>query len=125
MALHFRCEYIRCGKKNCHTCPHGPYWYSYERINKRLHKKYVGKQAPVFANNNCHMDRRDEIFSRSTASVALAEIILGVGKHPTEKDARAAFRRLTKKHHPHRGGEDREFRLVSAAWSYLSKLNGW
>lgn len=42
-------EYIRCGKPNCRTCPHGPYYYQYWRDGKRIQKKYLGRVIPPTA----------------------------------------------------------------------------
>lgn len=43
-----RDEFVKCGRKGCKSCPHGPYRYSYQKINGKLHKKYLGKPlAPV------------------------------------------------------------------------------
>ncbi|HEY9853327.1 MAG TPA: hypothetical protein V6D28_27895 [Leptolyngbyaceae cyanobacterium] len=40
----YRLEKVKCGKPNCHSCPHGPYWYAYFRRNGKLVSKYVGKE---------------------------------------------------------------------------------
>jgi len=42
-------ERIKCGRKDCHCCPHGPYWYGYRREGSRMKKKYFGKDPPVGA----------------------------------------------------------------------------
>ena len=39
----YRMERVRCGKKGCTKCPHGPYVYKYWREGGRLRKKYAGK----------------------------------------------------------------------------------
>lgn len=43
-AVVYQLEKVRCGKGACKSCPHGPYWYSYQRDGGRLKSKYVGKQ---------------------------------------------------------------------------------
>jgi hypothetical protein len=45
-AVSYRQQWVRCGKKACTTCPHGPYWYGYRREGGRLRSRYVGKEAP-------------------------------------------------------------------------------
>lgn len=36
---------IRCGKKNCERCPHGPYWYAFIALpNGRSSWRYIGKK---------------------------------------------------------------------------------
>lgn len=42
----FRQELVRCGKKGCTRCPHGPYWYAYWREGGRMRSRYVGKTLP-------------------------------------------------------------------------------
>jgi hypothetical protein len=39
-----RQEMVRCGKKGCTRCPHGPYWYAYWREGGRTRSRYVGKE---------------------------------------------------------------------------------
>ena len=45
----YRLEATRCGKEKCKCAQgqlHGPYWYSYMRIEGRVKSKYVGKTLP-------------------------------------------------------------------------------
>jgi hypothetical protein len=39
----FRQERVRCGRKGCTRCPHGPYWYAYWREDGRVRSRYIGK----------------------------------------------------------------------------------
>lgn len=39
----FRQQSVKCGKSNCGTCPHGPYWYAYWWEDGRRRSLYVGK----------------------------------------------------------------------------------
>ena len=45
----YRLESVRCGKEKC-KCKsgklHGPYWYSYARVNNKVISQYVGKRLP-------------------------------------------------------------------------------
>ena len=34
---------VRCGKANCTTCPHGPYWYAYWWEDGKRRSRYLGK----------------------------------------------------------------------------------
>jgi len=43
----FRQQTVRCGKKGCTSCPHGPYWYAYWREDGRMRSRYVGKELPA------------------------------------------------------------------------------
>src|SRR5512142_521711 len=45
-SLTFRYETVRCGKKNCTRCPHGPYWYAYWKEGGRTRSRYVGRVLP-------------------------------------------------------------------------------
>ena len=38
-----RQQMIRCGKRACTKCPHGPYWYAYWTENGKRKSRYVGK----------------------------------------------------------------------------------
>jgi hypothetical protein len=45
----YRLEGIRCGKEKCKCARgqlHGPYWYSYMRIEGIVKSKYIGKKLP-------------------------------------------------------------------------------
>ncbi|HEY7874481.1 MAG TPA: hypothetical protein VIG64_05090 [Actinomycetota bacterium] len=39
----YRRESVRCGKRGCTRCPHGPYWYAYYREDGRLKSRYIGR----------------------------------------------------------------------------------
>ncbi len=41
--VHLRSQYVKCGKRNCTRCPHGPYWYAYWTEDGRRRSRYVGK----------------------------------------------------------------------------------
>ena len=45
----YRLEEVRCGKRGCTRCPHGPYWYAYWREDGKLHSRYIGKTPPSTA----------------------------------------------------------------------------
>lgn len=38
-----RIKMIKCGRKGCLKCPHGPYLYIRERKNDKYIDKYIGK----------------------------------------------------------------------------------
>jgi hypothetical protein len=45
----YRLEGVRCGKEKCKCAGgklHGPYWYSYTRVQGKVKSQYVGKQLP-------------------------------------------------------------------------------
>lgn len=48
----YQLELVRCGKPTCKCAgpagkKHGPYWYSYQRNNKRVVSKYLGKHLSL------------------------------------------------------------------------------
>jgi hypothetical protein len=43
-----RLEYVKCGDPDCEN-PHGPYLYAYWKQDKKLKKRYVGKNFEHFA----------------------------------------------------------------------------
>lgn len=42
----YRRQNVRCGKRGCTRCPHGPYWYAYWREDGRLRSRYIGRRLP-------------------------------------------------------------------------------
>jgi hypothetical protein len=42
----YRLETVKCGKPNCRSCPHGPYWYAYYREGAKLKSRYIGRELP-------------------------------------------------------------------------------
>ena len=45
----YRLEEVRCGKEKCKCASgelHGPYWYSYMRVEGRVKSQYIGKKLP-------------------------------------------------------------------------------
>ncbi|MDX1468514.1 MAG: hypothetical protein R3258_04180 [Acidimicrobiia bacterium] len=42
-SVSLRQQHVRCGKRDCSKCPHGPYWYAYWTEDGRRRSKYVGR----------------------------------------------------------------------------------
>lgn len=45
----YRLEGVRCGKEKCKRARgqlHGPYWYSYTRVEDKVKSQYIGKKLP-------------------------------------------------------------------------------
>jgi hypothetical protein len=61
----YRLEMVKCGKKHCGKCPHGPYWYEYDHGRIYTRKRYVGKELPE------HI--RAQLSARQKLSVAAQE----------------------------------------------------
>lgn len=38
-----RCQAVKCGKRACTRCPHGPYWYAYWTEGGRRRSRYIGR----------------------------------------------------------------------------------
>lgn len=34
---------VKCGKRGCVSCPHGPYWYAYWSEGGRRRSRYIGR----------------------------------------------------------------------------------
>jgi DnaJ domain len=128
MTYTYQLKYIRCGKKTCRTCPHGPYWYRFWKERGRLRCEYVGKVDPSFHEQLLYGNERaelDEIFDKGKASAELAERILGVRKGCDVAHAQKAYREKCLECHPDRGGDKRAFQRLNAAWSFLKVARGW
>ena len=57
-SITFRYETVRCGKKNCSRCPHGPYWYAYWKEGGRTRSRYIGRSLPMPALQSYEEKRR-------------------------------------------------------------------
>jgi hypothetical protein len=130
----YRCQYIRCGKLNCRSCPHGPYWYGFRSEKGRTRSKYFGKNDPrhkksVSKNNDGKTHKKehpyDKILSSATANAGLAGEILGVFMVKDRVLVQKRYRELVLANHPDRGGDHDTFVRINAAWSYLCTLYGW
>jgi hypothetical protein len=42
----YRLQRVRCGKRGCARCPHGPYWYAFWRENGKVRSRYIGRELP-------------------------------------------------------------------------------
>ena len=117
-----RSEYVKCGKKGCKSCPHGPYWYAYWWADGKTHKRYVGKDTTRdFAQER----RLDEIHDRRKASYAVACEILGLRENCTKEECNQAFRAQSKIHHPDRGGTQSAMSRINAAYEYIRTMMRW
>ena len=128
--MHFRQEYIRCGKSTCWCASgrkrkgkagHGPYWYGYYYERGKLKKRYFGKQLPGSGRKTKREPKRSafdrwHIPRRWTDGDAFR--VLGVTKR---KDAKAAYRKLIAKHHPDRGGDEAKAKAINLAWAHLRR----
>lgn len=48
--------------------------------------------------------------------------VLGISVESSKEEAKSAYRKLVKKHHPDRGGDVKEFMKVQKAWELLDSL---
>lgn len=130
----FRLQYIRCGKRNCGRCPHGPYWYAFWSEGGRTRSRYIGKVDPRVA-QPASSDARpgelkrhhlwDAILSARTATMGLACTILEITEESQQIRVEESFRRLSRIHHPDRGGDAHLMLCVSVAFSFVMKSRGW
>lgn len=127
----YRCEYVRCGKKGCKGCPHGPYWYAYWREDGRVRKRYHGKADPRVRKGahtrgeDIASDPREKMFCKREASLALALQILGWLTVPPKAIAEKHYKELCLANHPDRGGDTLELQYINAAWSYVKAYQRW
>jgi len=129
----YQCEWVRCGKRNCRSCPHGPYWYGYWSEKGKTRKRYFGRNDPREPERmppeepaeEPVIDWREPLFNRRTVSESLARRVLGVSPLDGRDACFAAYKRLTLDAHPDRGGDSRDMAYLNAAWSYLKACNSW
>ncbi len=41
--VHLRKQEVKCGKRGCTKCPHGPYWYAYWTEDGKRKSRYIGR----------------------------------------------------------------------------------
>jgi DnaJ domain len=127
----YRNEYVHCGKRNCKACPHGPYWYRYQRRGAKVHKEYVGKIKPDDLAGELHRehgrvwDKFDEILAPGGLLIKNAWAVLDLPPMATEGEAKRAFRKASMLHHPDRRGDKRRMQAVNIAYDYLRHYHGW
>lgn len=117
----YRCEWVKCGKSACRSCPHGPYWYGYWKESGKTKKEYIGKKEPKPKEAP---DPRKEIFSPITATHELACSILGLPKTYNLGEIKKQYRKLSLVHHPDRGGDVQEMKFINAAYEWLNACFG-
>lgn len=124
--MSFQCEYVRCGKRACRSCPHGPYWYEYWREGPKIRKRYRGKKRPQFdhdgrrAFKRADVEQLDDILDRRRASLGLALKLLGFAAVPTLDELKTRWRKLSMELHPDRQtGDEKRFTRASAAYTFV------
>jgi hypothetical protein len=129
MTVTYRCQYVRCCNPRCRACPHGPYWYGFWKEGGRTRSCYYGKKDPrppaprvVKASE---LERWRAMFERRTASVELAQEILGLGVIYDQDAATQAYRKRCMDWHPDRQGDSEKMQMANAAWSYLRAFYHW
>ena len=140
----YRNEFVKCGKDQCKSCPHGPYWYWYwnekqESGKWKTRKRYVGKDLPrnfyrgpddpsapeTARPTPARPHPHDEILRRGCNDIALAIAVLGIPLAITEAEATRAFRKLSLQCHPDRGGDVKTMCRINAAWAILRRYKLW
>ena len=70
-----------CGKPRCRRCRegtgHGPYWYSYQTINGRTVRTYVGKELPAQAQATGVAEESSEARASEVAGAVVRLYVLG------------------------------------------------
>ena len=54
--IEYRQMLVKCGKKACTLCPHGPYWYARIKKGQRWVHIYIGKKWMTLEQKN-ELDR--------------------------------------------------------------------
>lgn len=129
----FRLQYIRCGKRSCKTCPHGPYWYAFRTVEGKTRSRYCGKRDPrepigagsAINREASRADPWEAILSRRTACLDLACEILGVNAWDSQDQVEQAFRSRSRVHHPDRGGDERLMICLEGAFSFVVQFHRW
>lgn len=95
-----RREWVKCGKAACKRCRgrgHGPYWYSYYRVEGRLRKTYIGAWLP---NEYEHLltDNHEPIAYSHGSSMYHKECVAALGYSGPEVDELLKLAGISKVH---------------------------
>jgi len=129
MTWSYQVEYISCGKK-CKSCPHGPYWYRYQKQSGKTIKEYVGKfmafqYGVEGAQEMMTRDPRRLILKGDTATPNLAYAILGLKPGAGPDETRRAFDTLASFCRQDLDALHPELALLTCAYTYLRVFNDW
>lgn len=120
----YRNEFVKCGRKGCRKCPHGPYWYCYWYEGKRLRKKYIGKNFKPEEKDNgepCPQNPLDAIFDKGKATLRVAKSILELTDDFSMEACRRVYRKLSLENHPDRGGDTKKQARINAAFEFMER----
>jgi hypothetical protein len=122
----YQLRYVRCGKPNCRSCPHGPYWYKAQHRGDRVYWRYVGKMRDddarrAFAESPREEPREQRWSFTGRMNAATAMRIMGFSSWPTADELKQRWRVLMAQHHPDRGGSTEIAAAINAARDYLQK----
>lgn len=124
-----RCEWVKCGKAGCRSCPHGPYWYSYWSEGGKTRKRYHGKGDPRAKGKDKTApppkpDPLDDVFFASRINSDLCYQILGMNYGCPWEEVKKRYRALIMEHHPDKGGDEKMAMRINSAFGYLKRFNG-
>lgn len=109
-------EMVRCGKKGCKSCPHGPYRYEYYYLSGKLKKRYLGKAAK----NVTPATALDRLLRGDPVSDQDCARVLGLEGVQSFTKMRQAYRKIVREFCPHSGHYDeRRYKAIRAAWNRL------
>jgi hypothetical protein len=116
-------QWIRCGKRACRSCPHGPYWYAFwwDADRQRMRSGYVGKFLPREETREQEREQRRE----GHVEVGDPFDFLGITRSTTRDEATRAYKRRMVRVHPDKGGTHTEAVAVNLAWERVKRYHRW
>jgi hypothetical protein len=119
----YRLEYVRCGRQSCKSCPHGPYWYGYQRVAGRLRKRYYGRTDP--RPDGYGEDGADTPTWAKTDAIWCCGV-LGISLNATSGEARSAYMVIYQRCFGVPGKDAKRTQARAAhAWVRLCALRAW
>ena len=126
-----RDEMIRCGKKGCTKCPHGPFRYAYFRVKGRLKKRYIGKVPTAETEPKFVLGEHNErsrffpLVRGNPAYFKLACECLGVTEHQNREAVRKRYHYLSKKQVTSAYNSGVGLVILEGAWLAVRRFQGW
>lgn len=111
-------ESVKCGRKGCKKCPHGPYWYAYRKENGKTKKRYVGKVKPETFTDLEALER--QLLEGKTCPRWFLCEVLGVLEKDSFTTIRKAYRKMVREYCPHSGAYNpMRYERARLAWDQL------
>lgn len=117
----YQAKRIKCGKKACKSCPHGPYLYRHRTTGGKSVCEYVGK----IPDKHDELDKKHEwryaLYDKEEIAVAAARKLLGIKPHMSLDVWHIQLDKALRRARPGKNGKEHDKFFVHRAWNVLVK----